>query len=208
MNVTRIIDADRILRALYFHRYSAEMIRQPYTEAILNNLIDLVKSNAKCVEECDNYIDGDELLQRLHGHMTTACSSKGSPCYGDGVEDCVETVEEMIKENYNEESTVEGETAMRIKKLEATVAALQDYANELKHCASVHWTSVDEALPQPGKRVLVYGKSRLGEGTLMMVDSYNVNLHGMGLKDWNQAYMIGITHWMELPEEPKEEYDD
>lgn len=208
MSMTRIVDAERILKALYFHRYTAEMIRQPYTETILNNLIDLVKSNIKCVEECDNYIDGDELLQRLHGHMITACSSKGSPCYGDGVEDCMKTVEEMMEENCDEESTIEGETAMRIKELEAAVAALQNYVNELEHCALVRWISVDEALPQPGKRVLVYGKSRLGEGTLMMIDSYNDNLHDMGLKDWNQAYIIEVTHWMELPGEPREECDD
>lgn len=61
------------------------------------------------------------------------------------------------------------------------------------------WISVNEKLPQPGRRVLLHAGGFIGEGwcsgTRWLRNGRNVE------RDYDAA----VTHWMPLPEPPKEE---
>ena len=63
------------------------------------------------------------------------------------------------------------------------------------------WIPVNEALPEAGKRVLCYCRANIYEVMKMRTD-------GDWVYDTNHVYMHSfVTHWMPLPEPPKEVKD-
>ena len=65
-----------------------------------------------------------------------------------------------------------------------------------------HWISVEERLPELGQGVLVYDDCEY-----MSVADYTHDKHFPTVYEFhvNGEYEPGVTHWMPLPEAPKEE---
>lgn len=61
------------------------------------------------------------------------------------------------------------------------------------------WISVKNALPEPGERVLATNGIVVGEG---YVGSKWLRYYGV---DWQVAFEEPVTHWIPLPEPPKED---
>ena len=71
------------------------------------------------------------------------------------------------------------------------------------------WISVDERLPEDDVNVLVYAIGN-NEDDVIAMTSYTHNMHCFGIEGWRSPwqyffYNYKITHWMPLPEGPKEE---
>ena len=134
------------------------------------------------------YINREKLLKRMEGYCEANCGCKpyeDALCPSCGLGDAIYMVEEQRIVNSKN---------MRGRK-DATVALS-------KMEKTTRWIPVTERLPDEGKFVLVYG------------DLYP-NKHDGGVIavsrriDWNYWQGFGrerdITHWMPLPEPPKEE---
>lgn len=68
------------------------------------------------------------------------------------------------------------------------------------------WISVDERLPKKLMRVLVF-KQRNGHA-LWNVAMWDIEIDWRGESDWSKNpdnWWFTVTHWMPLPEPPKEE---
>ena len=90
-----------------------------------------------------------------------------------------------------------------VEKLEDTMQELQKENESLKCCGTNDWVSVDDRLPEPvivdgfeTKSVLVYSDN----GYIQMQTCSQV--HDTMIK--GTYYYKIFTHWMELPETPKE----
>lgn len=77
---------------------------------------------------------------------------------------------------------------------------------------ALSWRSVENELPEFDEDVLVYaiGKSNnfIGDGVIA-ITSYTNNKYGFNIVGWNDPWQYfltnyEITHWMPLPEPPKE----
>ena len=71
------------------------------------------------------------------------------------------------------------------------------------------WISVEERLPEDDIDVLVYAIGNNEESVIAMT-SYTHNMHGYNIEGWRSPWQYffheyKITHWMPLPEPPKEE---
>ena len=84
--------------------------------------------------------------------------------------------------------------------IEELIAALTA-SNTVIANSKPHWISVEERLPKYGERVLVFG------GFTMYVAYYDKNRYGG--ESWHKlnskSHYCNPTHWMPLPEPPKEE---
>ena len=67
-----------------------------------------------------------------------------------------------------------------------------------------HWISVEERLPEPEQGVLVFDDCEYMNVGCYTHDKYFPTLFEFHV---NGEYEPGITHWMPLPEQPKEETD-
>ena len=70
------------------------------------------------------------------------------------------------------------------------------------------WISVEDRLPDDDCNVLVLGVS--DNESVIAITSYTHNMHGFGIEGWHPPwqyffYNRKITHWMPLPEKPKED---
>lgn len=70
------------------------------------------------------------------------------------------------------------------------------------------WISVEERLPEDDVDVLVYAIGN-NENSCVAMTSYTHNMHGYNIEGWRSPwqyffYERKITHWMPLPEAPKE----
>ncbi len=76
-----------------------------------------------------------------------------------------------------------------------------DAIDELQ-AAVPKWISVEERLPEPGQGVLVYD-----DCGYMSVADYTHDKHFPTVYEFhvNGEYEPGVTHWMPLPEPPKED---
>ena len=75
---------------------------------------------------------------------------------------------------------------------------MKDAANAIEELQKPRWISVKERLPEVYKTVLTYGKHGV------LVDYYSGEKSELG----NPLFMImgaKVTHWMPLPEPPKED---
>ena len=75
--------------------------------------------------------------------------------------------------------------------------------------AMPRWISVEERLPEDDANVLVYAIGN-NENSCIAMTSYTHNLHGFHIEGWRSPwqyffYEHKITHWMPLPEPPKED---
>ena len=76
---------------------------------------------------------------------------------------------------------------------------ISEWIEQLK---AVRWISVKDRLPEPDTKVLVYGRNEYGV--------YCITCHYSAHRKWlyhNRTTADGktITHWMPLPEPPKED---
>ena len=65
------------------------------------------------------------------------------------------------------------------------------------------WISVEEALPEPGQMVLVYCRSQMYKKHIT-VSTYTADYSYTRRCYWSRR-IRNVTHWMPLPEPPKEE---
>lgn len=78
---------------------------------------------------------------------------------------------------------------------------LKEAADAIEELSKPRWIPVTERLPEYGERVLVFG------GVTMYVAYYDKNRYGG--ESWHKlnskSHYCNPTHWMPLPEPPKEE---
>ena len=89
----------------------------------------------------------------------------------------------------------------------AEIADLDTEVEEL-HARIPRWISVEERLPENDANVLVYAIGN-NENSCIAMTSYTHNLHGFHIEGWRSPWQYffhehKITHWMPLPEPPKE----
>ena len=75
-------------------------------------------------------------------------------------------------------------------------------ADAIEELSKPRWIPVTERLPEAGERVLCYCRANIYEVMKMRTDGDWVHNDQV----YDSAYMSGfVTHWMPLPEPPKEE---
>jgi len=125
-----------------------------------------------------------------------------------------ERIDKLIDIIY--ENVSELEKRCDAEQLNATYA-ISEFA-EVKHKVSQHiktilksipkWISVDDRLPDDDVNVLVFAPATIGDDAIAMT-SYTHNMHGYNIEGWRSPWQYffydhTITHWMPLPEPPKE----
>ena len=84
----------------------------------------------------------------------------------------------------------------------ATAKLYKEAADAIEELSKPKWIPVTERLPDAGERVLCYCRANIYEVMKMRTDGAWVHND----KVYDSAYMSGfVTHWMPLPEPPKEE---
>ena len=99
---------------------------------------------------------------------------------------------------------VKRQAADAIEELQADKAALNgtvsNLIQQIAELSKPRWIPVSERLPKYGERVLVFG------GVTMYVAYYDKNRYGG--ESWHKlnskSHYCNPTHWMPLPEPPKE----
>ena len=82
-----------------------------------------------------------------------------------------------------------------------TAALLDKAADAIEELSKPKWIPVTERLPEAGERVLCYCRANIYEVMKMRTDGDWVHNDQV----YDSAYMSGfVTHWMPLPEPPKE----
>lgn len=87
---------------------------------------------------------------------------------------------------------------------EKCVLELLDAADTIEalEAAQPKWISVEERLPNVGEKVMVCGvKNGMQVGTFRRISRYGQNR----IWWWKNDTILEVTHWMPLPESPKEE---
>ena len=87
-------------------------------------------------------------------------------------------------------------------------ASAQEYIERLE-AAQPKWISVEERLPEPKTAVLAYGQRHVFngkkiEGLPMARVAYTRGMEE-GWFSWDSEDVIDVTHWMPMPEPPKED---
>ena len=78
-------------------------------------------------------------------------------------------------------------------------ALMNEAADAIEELSKPRWIPVTERLPEAGERVLCYCRANIYEVMKMRTD-------GDWVYDTNHVYMHSfVTHWMPLPQPPKEE---
>ena len=84
---------------------------------------------------------------------------------------------------------------------------LRDKVQQLE-AQTPKWISVEERLPEDNVNVLVYAIGN-NENSVIAMTGYTHNMYGYNIEGWRSPwqyffYEYRITHWMPLPEGPKE----
>lgn len=95
-----------------------------------------------------------------------------------------------------------------IQQLENHIGELTEKAAQLEAMQPM-WISVIEGMPAPETRVLASAIDNEGE-SIVVITKYTHRLYGLGLRGWLEPWQYfscnhKITHWMPLPEPPKED---
>ena len=87
-----------------------------------------------------------------------------------------------------------------IQQLEHKIGELTEKV-ALLEAAQPKWISVEERLPDVGEKVMVCGvKNGMQVGTFRMITRYGKNRRWW----WKNDTILEVTHWMPMPEPPKE----
>ena len=94
-----------------------------------------------------------------------------------------------------------------IQQLENHIGELTEKVAQLE-AAQPRWISVIDELPVPDTRVIVSAIDNDGE-SIVAITEHTHRLYGLGLTGWVEPWQYfscnyKITHWMPLPEAPKE----
>lgn len=90
----------------------------------------------------------------------------------------------------------------RTADVRSILADLLDYADDIENQGSNSWISVDDELPKPFEKVLVYVKTP--KKVIIGTDSHNPELLEYGVRHSFVATKHEVTHWQPLPQAPKE----
>ena len=102
----------------------------------------------------------------------------------------------------------------KIQQLEATIAEMEKIGYDMAwklgtaEAQVSKWISVEERLPEDDTNVLVYAIGN-NEPSVIAMTGYTHNMYGFNIEGWRAPwqyffYEYKITHWMPLPEPPKE----
>ena len=97
-----------------------------------------------------------------------------------------------------------------IQHLEAGIDRCYELAKRLES-AQPKWISVEERLPEDDVNVLIYAASEKdGVDSVIAITNYTHSMHGFNIEGWRSPWQYcfwerKVTHWMPLPEAPKEE---
>ena len=94
-----------------------------------------------------------------------------------------------------------------IQQLENHIGELTEKVTQLE-AAQPKWISVIDEMPSPETRALASAIDNDGE-SIVVITKYTHRLYGLGLSGWIEPWQYfsrnyKITHWMPLPEPPKE----
>lgn len=67
------------------------------------------------------------------------------------------------------------------------------------------WISVDERLPEVDEKVLTFARNKYDGSWFMDITSWTGVKNHDEYKFWGYGDSMKVTHWMPLPEPPKEE---
>ena len=100
-----------------------------------------------------------------------------------------------------------GDARVYIQQLENHIGELTEKVAQLE-AAQPRWINTSDELPAPDTRVLASAIDNDGE-SIVVITEYTHRLYGLGLTGWIEPWQCfscnyNITHWMPLPEPPKE----
>lgn len=114
-------------------------------------------------------------------------------------------VQDVDIEQYNHDI----ETVMHyIQQLENHISELTEKVAQFE-AAQPKWISVEDMLPEDNLNVLVYAIGN-NENSVIAMTGYTHKMYGYNIEGWRSPwqyffYEYKITHWMPLPEAPKED---
>ena len=86
-----------------------------------------------------------------------------------------------------------------------------EYIQQLEEAAQPKWISVEESLPDDDVDVIVYIASKKENvDSVIAITQYTHSMHGYNIEGWCSPWQYcfwdrEVTHWMPLPEPPKED---
>lgn len=85
---------------------------------------------------------------------------------------------------------------------------MEKAADAIEELQKPQWISVEERLPEENEKVLTFARFKHDGSWWMDITSWTgVTNHDIP-KFWGYGEEMVVTHWMPLPEPPKEETDD
>lgn len=98
-----------------------------------------------------------------------------------------------------------------IQQLENYIGELTEKVSQLE-AAQPKWISVEDRLPEDNLNVLVYAIGD-NENSVIAMTGYTHKMYGYNIEGWRSPwqyffYEYKITHWMPLPEPPKEDCNE
>lgn len=136
----------------------------------------------------------------LNGCLTCDCCITGCPydmeCHPMNEDTNVDMPKQMV-----------ADAISYIKQLENHIGELTEKVKQLES-AQPRWINTSDELPAPYTRVLASAIDNDGE-SIVVITEYTHRLYGLGLTGWIEPWQYfycnyKITHWMPLPEAPKE----
>ncbi len=97
-----------------------------------------------------------------------------------------------------------GETADAIEELTHENESLAKSVNEASEILRKRWVSVTEALPDVDEKVLTFARNKYDGSWFMDITSWTGVRNHDEYHFWGYGDSMKVTHWMPLPEPPKE----
>lgn len=126
----------------------------------------------------------DDLIQRLHRYSENCVAYKLDADFADAVQQAADAIELL---------------GMKLHGDEAAIAGMKREIERMVVAGRPRWIPVTDRLPDVGERVLCYCRANIYEVMKMRTG-------GDWVYDTNHIYMHSfVTHWMPLPQSPKED---